>query len=184
MENIVYEKDYSEIYEQKSNGEPDKLVGLIWKELLQSGVFDSINDRLKSVPKVVVREGKKHYEYLLVRLDELAKNIGGKIRGVVNYDGWEASITLDLPYLDFNDSDGRMLLREIAAYGNVITILAPDKDCIRLEVIINYFEDLMSGREREALIENEFSKQQKLVDLMDEYSRRKKENHSDDELEN
>ncbi len=147
MENIVYEKDYSEVYEQLSNGKSDKLMGLIWKDFLQCGVIGSINNTLDTVPKVIIPDGKKHYEYLLVRLDELAKNIGGKIRGVVDFKIWEASITLDIPYLDFNDADGRKLLSEIAAYSNVITILGTDKEYVRLEITINYFEDLMSGKE-------------------------------------
>ncbi len=180
MENIVYEKDYSGIYDRQKSAGEDELMNRIWKEIIESGFLASCDKALGAVPKVIIPEGKKNYEHLLARLDELAKSHGGRIRGEVDYEHWEAHITLDMRFLEFGDTDERGLLKEIAKCGSLVSITAPDAGHVRMDIMIDYFEELMSTKERRELLENETLKNQKLIELLEELGRRKEDAPSDE----
>ena len=111
MENIVFERDYEEEHRQQDGNDA---ASAIFEIATDGGFIAAYADAMQVIPKVVVPADKENYEYLLQRSDELAQRWGGKVRGVVNYEKWEATINLLLPFAEFCDRDDLNLLKEFA----------------------------------------------------------------------
>lgn len=135
MKNEVYEADYT----REPN--PDEGLGILGLAR-DTGFFKAYDDLMRSLPKYVVPEDKKNYEELLPKLDVLAKRKGGKIKGIVDYERWDAHIYITLPFFEFVHKDEVELLRELEAKAHSLTFSVTDDGKIRLSVMINYFEEI------------------------------------------
>ena len=56
---------------------------------------------------------KENYDYLLNRCDDYAKRHHGRIRGVVDYEHWDAHIDLYLRMLEFDDAEDMSFVKDI-----------------------------------------------------------------------
>lgn len=144
MDNIVYERDYKR--EPKLQTENDTASAIL--EMATNGGFlKAYAEAMEAIPKVVVPEDKANYEYLLSRADELAQRWGGKVRGVVSYEKWDATIDLVLPFVEFGCPDDLVLLKEFAEKSDSITFQSEEDGRIRIHVFIYYFEELAYSNE-------------------------------------
>ena len=148
MENLVYERDYSQVCKETSDSSPfdDFLV-----QALTDGFLKSYTDALNAVPKVIVPEYQANYEYVLQLCDALAKKWGGSVRGEISYKQWEAAIDLVLPYVEFTSPEALQVLQEIAAKSHEVSI-QPADGSIHIHIINRYFEDLISNAERTYMV--------------------------------
>ena len=128
MENIVFERDYEEEHRQQDGNDA---ASAIFEIATDGGFIAAYADAMQVIPKVVVPADKENYEYLLQRSDELAQRWGGKVRGVVNYEKWEATIDLLLPFAEFCDRDDLSLLKEFADKSHSITFQTNDDGRLR-----------------------------------------------------
>lgn len=153
MENIVFDRDYSEEYKkalESRNSEPD-----ILDIAEQTGFWQAYKQMRDSIPKVIVPEDKAAYENLLPRLDALAKRVGGKIHGEVSYDKWQSEINLILPFFEFGDNEEYKLLIDLAFNTHLLTITATEDGNVRIHIMINYFREVIEPSEStEELIAN------------------------------
>lgn len=166
MDNIVYEKDYSQTHHEKL---PEGILTLTQQyhdALVGSEVLKDYGERLKQIPKVIVEQDKENYEYLLDKLDELAQQRGGRIKGIVSYEDWEAHIYVELPFLEIIEDDARDLLREMTGRAQRITITGLENGWIRLSIGIDYFAEVMDDTQREAILIEEFAKHPELLSVM------------------
>ena len=155
MENIVYEHDYAEEHrkvEERAKQEKD-----IFDVANDSGFWKAYSEMMDAIPKIIVPEDKAAYEDLLPRLDDLARRLGGKIRGEVRYDKWLSEINVILPYLEFGDEEEYQLFRDLAAKTHLFTVTATEDGQVRVHVMINYFEEIEDASEAVdgLIVENE-----------------------------
>lgn len=172
MENEVYEKDYRAEWEQRYSQDTRKNIDRVGNMIKESGVLKSIGEYYDSLPKVIDPAQKADYEFLLSKLDALAKRTGGKIRGEISYSNWEATIVVLLPFLEMTNDEELNLLKELSERCNMLNITPTDDGGIRLYVFIRYFEEVADSMEIERTIEQ---KLQQMPELKAEFERQQKE---------
>lgn len=179
MENIVFERDYEEEHRQQDGNDA---ASAIFEIATDGGFIAAYADAMQVIPKVVVPADKENYEYLLQRSDELAQRWGGKVRGVVNYEKWEATIDLLLPFAEFCDRDDLNLLKEFADKSHSITFQTNDDGRLRIHIFILYFEEITDKNE---IFESILRNRPDLTALLEQY---REENpslfESNDEVDN
>ena len=138
MENTVFERNYE--IEEKD----DRARAVFERAFATGGFMEEFTKKMDAIPKVIVPEDKENYEYLLKQCDDYAKRHHGRIRGVVDYEHWDAHIDLYLKMLEFDDAEDMALVKEIGERAHYLCI-TPEKDGgYRFHIMINYFEELMS----------------------------------------
>ncbi len=138
MENTVFERNYE--IEEKD----DRARAVFERAFAPGGFMEEFTKKMDAIPKVIVPEDKENYEYLLKQCDDYAKRHHGRIRGVVDYEHWDAHIDLYLKMLEFDDAEDMALVKEIGERAHYLCI-TPEKDGgYRFHIMINYFEELMS----------------------------------------
>ena len=137
MNNEIYEADYTR------KDEPSSGNGIDILELAKTtGFFRVYDELMKSMPKYINQTDKQNYEELLLRLDALAKRKGGKIKGIVSYEHWDAHIYITLPFFGFVHKDEKELLNDLETKAHSLTFTVTDDGKIQLSVMINYFDEI------------------------------------------
>ena len=162
MENIIYERDYAEEREKRVAATP-AIYGQIFDHMVNNRVLKAYSDALNAIPKTIVPEDKEAYDNLLPRLDMLARRMGGKIKGEISHEKWEAYIILNLPYFECTSDEDHQLLADIAEKTHIFSITAEDDGNIRIFIMINYFTETC---DKEKILEEIISKDKELVDLL------------------
>lgn len=138
MENEVYEKDYGEEFRARAK----KAEGKDFLDTLKDiGFFQAYKEEMDKIPKRVVPKEKDDYEYLLTECDAYVRQFGGKIRGEVDYQKWQAAIDLYLENFEFCDREALTLLKEIAERAENVTFSMKD-GLLRMSVFIGYFDEV------------------------------------------
>lgn len=159
MENLVYERDYAD--EHRKRREREGIAVL--ERVISGGFLKNLEDSYKALPKMIVPEYKANYEHLLDACDNIAKQLGGHIRGVVDYERWEAFVDVVLPYAEFASEEELQLLKEISEKVYSATFRATEDGNTNLRLYIPYFEDLVSDEEKEYLKYEELIKDPELL---------------------
>lgn len=162
MENQVFERDYAEEHAARkmisSKTDEDVL-----EHAINNGFFKAYTDAMNALPKYIVPEDKKAYEELLPQLDALAMRLGGKIRGVVDYEKWDSKITVILPFFECSSQSEFALLADIAQRSDLLTITATEDGNVKLSIMINYFNEI---GDKENLLEETIVQDEELVNLL------------------
>ena len=106
MENIVFERNY------ETTEKDDRATAVFERAFAPGGFMEEFTKKMDAIPKVVVPKDKENYDYLLNRCDDYAKRHHGRIRGVVDYEHWDAHIDLYLRMLEFDDAEDMLVLDE------------------------------------------------------------------------
>jgi hypothetical protein len=96
----------------------------------------------------------------------MAKRWGGKIRGIVDYQKWDAHIYLTLPFAEFGCDEELALLKEIAEKSHSVTFSATKDGKVELSIFIYYFEEIA---DKKAIFEEEILKDNELVALLEKH---------------
>ncbi len=135
MENVVYEKDYGEEFRERS----DKAKGQDFLDTLKDiGFFQAYKEEMDKIPKRVVPKEEADYEYLFGECDAYVRQFGGKVRGEVDYQKWQATIDLYQIHFEFCDREALTLLKEIAERAENVTFSIKD-GLLRMTVFIGYW---------------------------------------------
>ena len=163
MENIIYEKDYTE---SEAFTASESWSVEIWNQAMNGPFIKSYTAAMDAIPKVIVPEYKENYEYLLRMRDDLAERRGGSIRGVVDYQKWDATIDLYLPYAEFNGPADLKLLSEIAEKSHTVNFKAAEDGGIHIFIFNRYFEELMNEAHRSYIQYDAIMQDQKLAEML------------------
>lgn len=148
MENIVFERNY------ETTEKDDRATAVFERAFAPGGFMEEFTKKMDAIPKVVVPKDKENYDYLLNRCDDYAKRHHGRIRGVVDYEHWDAHIDLYLRMLEFDDAEDMAFIKDIGKKAHYLCI-TPEKDgAYRFHIMINYFQELIS-EEHEAYLKYE-----------------------------
>ena len=138
MQTNVFERNYE-------TEKPDERARAIFDRAFAPGGFmDEFTKKMDAIPKVIVPEDKENYEYLLQKCDDHAKKHHGRVRGVVDYEHWDAHIDLYLRMLEFDDPEDMTFLKEIGEKAHYLCITPEEDGGFRVHIMINYFQELMS----------------------------------------
>lgn len=138
MENSVFERNYE-------TEKPDERARAVFDRVFAPGGFmEEFTKKMDAIPKVIVPEDKENYEYLLKQCDDYAKRNHGRVRGVVDYEHWDAHIDLYLRMLEFDDPEDMTFLKEIGEKAHYLCITPEEDGGFRVHIMINYFQELMS----------------------------------------
>lgn len=138
MDNIVFERNYE--IEEKD----DRARAVFERAFAPGGFMEEFTKKMDAIPKIVVPKDKENYEYLLKLCDDYAKRHHGRIRGVVDYEHWDAHIDLYLKMLEFDDAEDMAFVKEIGEKAHYLCITPEENVGFRVHIMINYFEELMS----------------------------------------
>ena len=145
MENIVFERNY------ETTEKDDRATAVFERAFAPGGFMEEFIKKMDAIPKVVVPKDKENYEYLLDRCDDYAKRHHGRIRGVVDYEHWDAHIDLYLRMLEFDDAEDMAFVKDIGEKAHYLCITPEESGGYRVHIMINYFEELMSEEYRSYL---------------------------------
>ena len=169
MKNKIFERDYR-IIEENEDESADQYR--LRDYAVESGFFKAYNDAMLKIPKYIVQEDKEAYEDLLFRLDIYARRLGGKIKGIVDYEKYNSHIIVELPHFEAANTQEYALLSDIAAKTNIVTF-EPSKDGgIRLYIMINYFNEIEDTKH---VLTDCIMNDEKLVEMLEEEHEKEKE---------
>lgn len=114
MENEVFERDYRE------NISPGQMPH-------------------SSFEKRAVSAQKENYGFLLNACDQLAKQMKGCVKGIVDYQRLDATIKLILPFFEVSAEQDFQLIREITDRACTFCFEPTEEDGICLDILIDYF---------------------------------------------
>lgn len=172
MENIVYKRDYKEEKAKREKKAGNTISRQIFDYTVTSGVLNVMEDSYLQMPRVINDGHKAAYERILSALDQIAKIFGGQIQGVVDYQNWEASIYVILPFVEFSSVEELGLLKDIACNSQTVTFTVTPEGNVRMKMLIDYF-DIVGNVD--AMLEEEIRKNPKLVAMLEEADRTEKE---------
>lgn len=142
MENEVYERDYSANRAEINPAEQ--------KQLKFMGAL--LHDIEIQQPRMISPEGKSVYDYLLQQCDTYCKFYCGKIRAIIDFQNWDARITLTLPTLCCCLLEQKEFFLDILLHTKSVSFLpAADGQAVQVEIRIEYFETLTCDSEEEDL---------------------------------
>ena len=98
MDDLIYEKDYRQV----EPTERDEWSEEVYDRVLNGGMLKAYSEAMDKIPKIIVPEDKKNYEYLLERCDAFVKQHHGRIEGIVDYHHWHSEINLFLPFVELS----------------------------------------------------------------------------------
>lgn len=171
MKNEIFERDYTRKPTDKKKILDSKEPN-VFDIAAESGLFKAYNDAMNKIPKYIVQEDKKAYEDLLCRLDIYAKRLQGKIKGIVDYEKYDAHIIVELPHFEVCNSDEFALLSDIATKTHLVIFEASENGCIRLYIMINYFNEV---EDTEHILDECIMNNKKLVEMLTEDCNSEKE---------
>ena len=167
MNNEIYEADYTR------KDEPSSETGIDILELARTtGFFRAYDDLMRSMPKYINQKDKQNYEELLHKLDAHAKRKGGKIKGIVSYEHWDAHIYITLPFFEFVHKDEKELLNDLETKAHSLTFTVTDDGKIQLSIMINYFDEI---GDKDALFSQAIDGNDKLIEALTENIERRKQ---------
>ena len=162
MDDIIFEKDYRET----ESAEYDKWCDEVFDRAVNCGMLKAYSEAMDKIPKIIVPEDKKNYEYLLERCDAFVKQHRGYIKGIVDYHRWHAEINMFLPFAEFDDSEDLAFLKEIAEKSQTVCFSPEEEGGIRVHIFINYFEELMSAEHKSYIEYDAIMQDKKLSELL------------------
>ena len=170
MENNIYERDYNEEFIESGELAVSTYAAHIMEETRNYGIIDTLKKKIQGMPHIIIPQDKVNFEYLLPRLDAFAKKMGGYIRAEINYQRWESTFDLILPFLEFMSESDYELFKDITTKTDCFTVTATEDGNIRVHIIIDYFEELgMDAQQRQEFFSSELENHPDLKKLIDEY---------------
>ncbi len=162
MENIIFERDYSQEVQELREKTYTESSAKAWDYIVSEGIMKSIGERFRELPHVIIPQNKEIFEECERRLDRFAFLHAGKIRSVVSYENFDAHIYVELPFFEFHGQDLE-LLRYITQHMDMVHFYTTPEGGIRLSVSLEYFYDV---GDKDAIIGEEVAKHPELVEMM------------------
>ena len=162
MENIIYERDYTQEVMEIRDKTYTKSSADAWDYIVENGIMKKIGERFRELPHIIIPQNKEIFEECEKKLDRFAFLHAGKIRSVVSYESFEAHIYVELPFFEFHGEDLE-LIRYITTNMDMVHFYTTEEGWIRLSVSLEYFYDV---GDKDAIITEEVLKHPELVDMM------------------
>lgn len=140
MDNILFERDYRETPEERVRRDQEDEA--IIKAMADSILFRIYRAYTNILPKIVVLKDKQTYERLLKKCDALAKERYGKVRGIVDYQQFDSSIQLLLPFWEVDFKEERELLEDILENAHGLCFEVTEDGWLSVKIRINYFDEI------------------------------------------
>lgn len=162
MENIIYERDYTQEVKKIRDKTYTKSSADAWDYIVENGIMKRIGQRFRELPHIIIPQNKEIFEECEKKLDRFAFLHAGKIRSVVSYESFEAHIYVELPFFEFHGEDLE-LIRFITQNMDMVNFYTTEEGWIRLSVSLEYFYD---AGDKDAIITEEVSNHPELMDMM------------------
>lgn len=162
MDDIIFEKDYRET----ESAEYDKWCDEVFDRAVNGGMLKAYSEAMDKIPKIIVPEDKKNYEYLLERCDAFVKHHRGYIKGIVDYHRWHAEINMFLPFAEFDDTEDLTFLKEIAEKSQTVCFSPDEEGGIRVHIFINYFDEWLPEGAKQLIEYDAIMKDERLASLL------------------
>ncbi len=162
MENIIYERDYTQEVKEIRDKTYTKSSADAWDYIVENGIMKRIGERFRELPHIIIPQNKEIFEECEKKLDRFAFLHAGKIRSVVSYESFEAHIYVELPFFEFHGEDLE-LIRYVTQNMDMVHFYTTEAGWIRLSVSLEYFYDV---GDKDAIITEEVSNHPELMDMM------------------
>ena len=172
MDNIIFERDYKEDKARRDRQNQSAISSRIFDYAVTSGALRTMGDTYSKLPRVINESHKAAYERILNALNRIARIFGGKIKGVVDYQNWEASIYIILPFVEFSSEEELMLLKDIASNTQTVTFTVEPDGNIRMKLLIEYVDVVGNVGN---MLEEEIANCPELVAMLEEADKAEKQ---------
>ena len=162
MENIIYERDYTQEVKEVRDKTYTKSSANAWDYIVENGIMKRIGERFRELPHIIIPQNKDTFEECEKKIDRFAFLHAGKIRSVVSYESFEAHIYVDLPFFEFHGEDLE-LIRFITQNMDMVHFYPTEDGGIRVSVSLEYFYDV---GDKDAIIGEEVAKHPELIEMM------------------
>ncbi len=142
MENQVFERDYTDQEADYADFNHENFRRILVECSHDTDFFERLNARLAVIPRMIIPEDKAAYEDLLPELNCLALRYSGRIKGIIDYENYDAHIYVTLPFIETADKESRELLERIMEKAHMVTFQPTDDGYIEISVMFNYFQEL------------------------------------------
>ena len=105
MENIIYERDYSQEVMDFRKKTYTQSSADAWDFVVNKEIMKSIGERFRELPHIIIPQNKLLFEECEKKLDRFAFLHAGKIRSVVSYENFDAHIYVELPFFEFHGAE-------------------------------------------------------------------------------
>lgn len=138
MDNIIRFNDYT----QTQN---ERLAALsIDADTFQEKFLDiRFQDKFFSqIPKIISVNHMQVFTRLFEQCNSIARNRHGCVEGIIDFQSWDAKITLTLPFIECT-SQSLSFLRELVEHAALVSFFpVPETQRISMEIQLPIFEDL------------------------------------------
>ena len=159
----TYEQDYRQQRQEYHNMMDEAGHGEAFDLIKKLGIMSDIDKRFLALPHVINPTIKLAYDKCLLMLDSWAMLKGGRIKGEVSYERFDAIITVIFPFFEFLEGSSIEYLRFLTMYARNVTFQPSDDGNIEMHVCFDYFEDI---GDKDAIIEEEIQKHPELVEAL------------------
>lgn len=170
MENQIFERDYTEQKADYVDFNHEHFRRILVECAHDTDFFEQLKARLAAIPRVIIPEDKAAYEDLLPELNCWALRYGGRIRGIIDYENYDAHIYVTLPFIETADKDSRELLNRIMEQAHMVTFLPTEDGYIEISIMFNYFQEL---DDQEKIVQRAIREHPVVSARLDEYYKRK-----------
>ncbi len=158
----VFEHDYGKDKELLSLSGESKRADKVYQCAIDNNVYHSIGDRLQSLPRIINPIAKENFEQATAYLQFLAMVNFGKIKSVVNYENYDVTIDVYMPFFEFIGIEKEHLSFIANTAANVTFCKAEDGD-LHLHVRYDYFDKIGDPDE---IIQDEIAKNPEMFETL------------------
>lgn len=162
MENEVFERDYTYLPPLHLTSQFQTDLAII-KHAADAGIIKEYEAAVKAMPRIIMPSKKVQYDDLLIRLNEFAMEARGAIRGVVDFEEWQASITVTLPTIRFIEPYGTLLMADVALSAEVVGISTDEKGAVQMVIELPYFQEIGN---KEQIMDDLIDQDEELLEMI------------------
>lgn len=94
----------------------------------------------KTIPPFAVdKQAADEFNKMVVACDEIAKEFSGKLTAIVDYENYDASITMECVYVDFKVGEFMETLYKMATKALLVRFEPTITDFLRISITMPYF---------------------------------------------
>lgn len=162
MENEVFERDYTHLPPLHLTSQFQNDLAIV-KHAADTGMIGEYEAAVRAMPRIIMPSKKAVYNDLLIRLNEFAMAARGRIRGVVDFEEWQATITVTLPTIRFVEPHGTLLMADMALSADSIEISADEQGMLKMVIELPYFQEIGN---KEQIMDDLIDRDEELLEMI------------------
>lgn len=143
VDKVMKDKKIRELLEELVNADSDMAV-----EFLHAiGYFKACDKFERYIPKIINEKDRENYGRLLKDSYSYAKNHYGKVKGVIDYERYQATIKIIVPIFEFETKEDREFLKDVTENAALFWFERLENGKIVFNIFLKYFDNVEISEE-------------------------------------